>query len=82
MPVRIGVGETGVDIRHPIVSQKRLGGIGVRREGDDYRYEPDFHDLDGHGTAMGARIRAFCETAYIHAVRIAQQGEGGVGVRV
>lgn len=81
-PVRIGVVDTGVDVEHPVFNQKYLEGIWLRREGDDYRYEPAFHDFNGHGTAMVARIQAFCSVAQICAVRIAQQTNDGIAVRV
>ncbi len=81
-PVRIGVVDTGVDIEHPSFSQEHLEGIGVRREGDVYRYESDYRDLYGHGTGMASRIQSFCPQARICAVRIAQQDESGVVARV
>ena len=82
MPVPIGVVDTGVDREHPRFKRRKPGGIGVRRQGDDYRYERDFHDRHGHGTAMASQIQSFCRTARIHAVRIAQQDEIGVVARV
>lgn len=82
MPVRIGVVDTGVDREHRSFKRRKPKGIGVRREGDDYQYEPDFHDRHGHGTAMAARIQAFCTKARIHAVRIAQEDENGPVARV
>jgi subtilisin family serine protease len=83
MSVQIGVVDTGVDREHPSFKRRKPNGIGVRRQGDDYEFEPDFHDLHGHGTAMVMRIQAFCPKARIHAVRIAQQDEeNGAVVRV
>lgn len=82
MPIRIGVVDTGVDQGHRCFKRKRPTGIGVRRQDDSYDYELDFHDCYGHGTAVAARIQAFCTKARIHAVRISQQTESGVAVRV
>jgi subtilisin family serine protease len=82
MPVRIGIVDTGVDGDHWCFQSRRPEGIGVRRRGDDYDYEPDFHDLHGHGTAIASLVLSFCRKAQIHAVRIAQvNGEEAV-VRV
>jgi subtilisin family serine protease len=81
-PVPIGVVDTGVDSACQTLEGQDVQGVGVRRVGDDYEYVPDFHDLSGHGTAMAARIRSFCPTAQVWAVRIAQQEDGGVTVRV
>jgi subtilisin family serine protease len=78
MHVRIGVVDTGVDRAHPSFKRRKPKGIGVRRQGDDYCFESDFHDLHGHGTAMAARIQSFCPKARICAVRIAQQEGDGV----
>jgi subtilisin family serine protease len=77
MPIRIGVVDTGVDRTHPSFKRRKPKGIGVRREGDDYCFEPDFHDLCGHGAAIAARIQAFCPKARIWGVRIAQQDGDG-----
>jgi subtilisin family serine protease len=82
MSVQIGVVDTGVDRGHRSFKRRKPKGIGVRRQGDDYQYEPDFHDYHGHGTAMASRIQAFCAKARIHAVRIAQQDDDGAVVRV
>ncbi len=82
VPVRIGVVDTGVDSDHPCFNQREIDGIGVCRTEDGYCFEPDFRDLSGHGTAMAARIQAFCRAAQIHAVRIAQKEEDGVAIRV
>ena len=78
MSVQIGVVDTGVDREHPLFKRRMPTGIGVRRQGEEYQYESDFHDHHGHGTAMASRIQAFCAKAWIHAVRIAQQDENGV----
>lgn len=82
MPIRIGVVDTGVNQGHRFFKRKRPTGIGIRRHEDHYDYEMDFHDRYGHGTAVAARIQAFCTKARIYAVRIAQQTEDGVEVRV
>jgi subtilisin family serine protease len=82
MLVRIGVVDTGADRGHRCFKRRRPNGIGVRWQGDEYEYEANFHDLDGHGTAMAVRIQTFCTKARILAVRIAQQDENGVVVRV
>jgi subtilisin family serine protease len=81
-PVLIGVVDTGVDPTYSAFDGQKVQGIGVRRIGDDYRYDADFHDLSGHGTAMAARIQSFCKSTQICAVRIAQQEEDGVAIRV
>lgn len=80
--MRIGVVDTGVDPTHPVFDGQVVQGIGVKRVGGGYQYDVDLHDLSGHGTAMAVRIHSFCKTAEICAVRIAQQEEGGVAVRV
>ncbi|NQT15337.1 MAG: S8 family serine peptidase [Planctomycetes bacterium] len=82
MAVQIGIVDTGVDREHSAFERRKPMGIGVRRVGDGYSYEPDYYDFDGHGTAMAARIQAFCEMARICAVRIAQQDANGAVVRV
>ncbi|NQT11638.1 MAG: S8 family serine peptidase [Planctomycetes bacterium] len=81
-PVAIGVIDTGVDAGCAAFEKQGVQGIGVRRVGNRYEYDVDFHDLAGHGTAMAARIQSFCVTARICAVRIAQQKGDGVAVRV
>ena len=80
--VRIGVVDTGAERGHSAFKKRKPKGVGVRRQGDDYEYESDFHDLHGHGTAVATQIQAFCTTARVHAVRIAQQNEDGVVARV
>jgi len=82
MPVRIGIVDTGVDREHWCFEGPGPEGIGVRRRGDDYGYEPDFHDLHGHGTAIASLICSYCRKAHIHAVRIAQQDGEEAVVRV
>jgi subtilisin family serine protease len=82
MAARIGIVDTGVDREQPVFKRRKPKGIGVRRQGDDYQYEPDFHDLHGHGTAMASLIQSFCRKARLYAVRIAQQDENGVVARV
>jgi subtilisin family serine protease len=82
MQVQIGIVDTGVNPEHPSFKRNKPTGIGVRRQRDGYKYEPDFHDRHGHGTSIASRIQAFCTKARIHAVRIAQQTENGVDVRV
>lgn len=82
MAVHIGIVDTGVDREHSAFERRKPMGIGVRRVGDGYSYEPDYYDFAGHGTAMAARIQASCETAQICAVRIAQQDGNGAVVRV
>ena len=81
-PVRIGIVDTGVNIEHSTFEYRKPEGIGVQRTGDGYQYDSNFNDLSGHGTVMAARIQAFCKTSQICAVRIAQQDENGVVVRV
>ena len=81
-PVVIGVIDTGVDAGASVFEEHGVRGIGIRRVGNRYEYDSDFHDLGGHGTAMAARIQAFCETAQIYAVRIAQREGCGVAVKV
>ncbi len=82
LPVEIGLVDTGVDRERSSFKRRKPTGIGVRREGDVYRYEPDCHDLHGHGTAMASLIHSFCRKAQIRAVRIAQQDDNGVVARV
>ena len=82
MAAHIGIVDTGVDRKHSCFKRRKPGGIGVRREGEGYRYVADFHDLQGHGTAMALVIQSYCPKARIHAVRIAQEDESGVAVRV
>jgi subtilisin len=82
MTVQIGVVDTGVDKNHQLFRRRAPTGIGVVRRGGCYEYQPDFHDHHGHGTAMAARIATLCRKARIHAVRIAQQDESGLVVRV
>ena len=82
MAAHIGIVDTGVDREHPCFKRRKPNGIGVRREGENYRFEPDFHDLHGHGTAMASLIRSFCRQAQIYVVRIAQEDENGVVARV
>lgn len=83
MVPRIGVVDTGVNREHRLFRQRKLDGIGVRWQGqDEYEYVADFHDCHGHGTVIAARIQAFCTKAEVHAVRIAQQTNGGMAVRV
>ena len=82
MAVHIGIVDTGVDRKHPCFKRRKLSGVGVCREGENYRLEPDFHDLHGHGTAMAARIQSFCRKARLYAVRIAQQDGDGPVARV
>jgi subtilisin family serine protease len=82
MPVRIGVVDTGVNREHRSFRRRKPRGTGVRRQGDEYRFEPDFRDYCGHGTAVAAQIQAFCTKARIWAVRIAQHDENGVAARV
>lgn len=77
MRPRIGVVDTGLKREHPRFRRKRIEGIGIRRQGEAYQYEADFHDYHGHGTAMASRIQSFCTKARICAVRIAQQNENG-----
>jgi subtilisin family serine protease len=78
MAVRIGVVDTGVDLEHPAFKRRKPRGIGVRRDGDDYYYEPNFHDLHGHGTAMASLIHADCKKARLYSVRIAQHNRQDV----
>jgi len=82
MLIRIGVVDTGVRCEHPSFRRRKPQGIGVRRLGDDYQYERECRDYHGHGTAMAVQIQAYCAKARIHAVKIAQQDESGVVVRV
>jgi subtilisin family serine protease len=77
MTVHIGIVDTGVDLNQPAFRRRKPRGIGIRREVDEYCYEPDFHDHHGHGTAMSELIRADCPKARFYAVRIAlKNGEG------
>lgn len=78
MPVHIGILDTGADRARRCFKRRKPTRIGIRREGDSYRYEADCHDLLGHGTAMASLIRLFCRQAGIHAVRIAQRVGNGV----
>jgi subtilisin family serine protease len=82
MTVRIGIVDTGLDLDHPAFRRMKPRGIGIVRGEDNYRYEADIHDLHGHGTAMAARIHAFCPKARLYAVRIAQQNGNCVIARV
>ncbi len=82
MKVRIGVVDTGVDVGCSAFDRNMTVGIGVRRDGDTYRYESDYHDLNGHGTVMAALIQSLCLDARICAVRIAQQDRNGAVVEV
>ncbi|MGO8747046.1 MAG: S8 family serine peptidase [Thermoguttaceae bacterium] len=80
--VQIGVVDTGVDRAHPCFARRKPSGVGVRRKGDGYQLEPEFHDYFGHGSAVASRIQRFCAKARIYSVRIAQQGEDGVAATV
>jgi subtilisin family serine protease len=71
----IGVVDSGVDCGHPLFQRKKPRGIGVRRDGDEYHYEPDYYDFHGHGTAVASRIQSFCPKARICAVRVTRQDE-------
>jgi subtilisin family serine protease len=82
MAVRIGIVDTGVDRQHKKFEQRELSGVGLRRRDDTYHFEPDFHDRDGHGTVMASLIVSICKDASIHVVRIAQENDDGVSVRV
>jgi subtilisin family serine protease len=79
--VLIGVVDTSVDRENSRFRHRKPAGIGVHREGETYRFVPDFHDLHGHGTAIASLIRSFCRTASIHAVRTAQEDENGGSLR-
>ncbi|MGO8747581.1 MAG: S8 family peptidase [Thermoguttaceae bacterium] len=82
MAAHIGIVDTGVDRDQQSFKGKNLFGIGVRRDGDNYCFVRDFHDIHGHGTAMASLIGSFCRRARLHAVRIAQEYENGAVVRV
>jgi subtilisin family serine protease len=82
MGVRIGIVDTGVDRQHKKFEQRELSGVGLCRREGTYHFEPDFHDLNGHGTAMASLIVSICKDASIHVVRIAQENDDGVTVRV
>ncbi|MGO8744934.1 MAG: S8 family peptidase [Thermoguttaceae bacterium] len=82
MGVRIGIVDTGVDRQHKKFEQRELSGVGLCRRDDSCHFEPDFHDLHGHGTAMASLIVSICKDASIHVVRIAQENNDGVSVRV
>jgi len=78
MTVRIGIVDTGVDLEHPIFKRTKPRGIGIRRDRDSFYFEPECHDLHGHGTVMASLIRDDCPKARFYAVRIALKNGDGV----
>jgi hypothetical protein len=74
--MEIGIVDTGVDVLDPRLKGCCIHGISLSDSCGQITESGEFGDLVGHGTSVAAMIHAFCPSAPLFAVRIAQQAGG------
>ena len=67
--VRVALIDSGINAGHPHVGGV-AGGVGLHRTADAIKEQPEFSDVNGHGTACAGVVRWMAASADIFSVRV------------
>ena len=69
--MKIAVIDRGIDPTHRRLSKAKINGVKISIDGDQFTYtQDDFHDHDGHGTAIGSIIHKINPEIELVAVKL------------
>jgi subtilisin len=76
--VSVAIVDSGIDLRHPDLSERVISSVEAQREGNRIRFlDSDSGDSAGHGTACAGIVAAIAPESEIHSIKVL--GSAGIG---